>query len=58
MEEAGKNLIPCIMELGGRNPCIVDESSDVSFAVRKVLEGRFTNSGQICVAPDMVYVHE
>jgi len=43
--EAGKNLIPCVLELGGRNPCIVDETADLEFAVRKVLIGRFMVSG-------------
>lgn len=43
--EAGKNLVPCVLELGGRNPCVIDESADVDLAVKKVVLGRFINSG-------------
>ena len=56
-EQAGKNLVPCVLELGGRNPCIVDQSANVRVAARKIAYGRFANSGQICTAPDMVFVH-
>ena len=55
-EQAGKNLIPCILELGGRNPCIIDNSANLEIAAKKVTYGRFTNSGQICTGPDMIYV--
>ena len=44
-EAAGKNLIPCIMELGGKCPAIVDESADLDFAASKVCFARFNNSG-------------
>jgi len=43
--EAGKNLIPCVLELGGQNPCIVDESANIDCAVAKIVDGRFGNSG-------------
>jgi len=42
---AAKNLTPCILELGGKSPFIVDESADVDYAVKKVSLGRFVNSG-------------
>jgi aldehyde dehydrogenase (NAD+) len=54
---AAKNLVPCILELGGKSPCIVDESCDVEFAAKKVAFGRYINSGQVCIAPDFVMVH-
>lgn len=54
---AAKNLVPCILELGGKSPCIVDETADIDFAAKKLCFGRFANFGQTCVAPDYVYVH-
>lgn len=44
-EAAGKNLIPCILELGGKCPAIVDVTADIDFAASKVAFARFSNSG-------------
>lgn len=44
-EAAAKNLVPCILELGGKCPCVVDESADIDFAAAKVCFARFNNSG-------------
>jgi len=44
-EAAAKNLIPCILELGGKCPSVVDTSADIDFAASKVAFGRFNNSG-------------
>jgi aldehyde dehydrogenase (NAD+) len=44
-EAAAKNLIPCILELGGKCPCIVDVSADIDFAAAKIAMARFSNSG-------------
>jgi len=57
-EAAGKNLIPCILELGGKCPIIVDTSADVDFAASKSVFCRFSNSGQTCIATDYAIVHE
>ena len=46
------------MELGGKCPLIVDESAIIDFASTKVAFGKTLNSGQICIAPDYVFVHE
>jgi aldehyde dehydrogenase (NAD+) len=43
--------------LGGKNPTIVDESCNVSFAAAKIMWARNLNSGQICICPDYVIVH-
>ena len=51
---AGKNLVPCILELGGKSPAIVDESANLELAARKIVMGKFMNAGQICVAPDYI----
>jgi aldehyde dehydrogenase (NAD+) len=44
-EAAAKNLIPCVLELGGKSPIIVDKGSDVDFAAKKIAFGRFMNAG-------------
>lgn len=54
---AAQNLVPCILELGGKSPSIVDESADIAYAAKKIAFGRFINCGQTCVAPDYVLVH-
>lgn len=55
-EAAAKNLIPVTLELGGKNPAIVCEDADLDVAVRRIIRGRFMNAGQLCVAPDHVWV--
>ncbi len=51
---AGKNLVPCILELGGKSPAIVDESANLEHAAKKIVLGKFLNAGQICVSPDYI----
>lgn len=58
MEAASKNLTPVTLELGGKSPCIVDETADIELAARRIAWGKLINSGQTCVAPDYVLVHE
>lgn len=55
---AAKNLVPCLLELGGKSPCIIDTSADLKVAANKVLMARFINSGQYCIACDYVLIHE
>jgi len=55
---AAANLVPCILELGGKSPLIIDESADVDFAAMKCVFGKFQNGGQICIGVDYVLVHE
>lgn len=52
MEKASKHLTPVILELGGKSPCIIDETTDLPVAVRKILYGKAMNAGQTCIAPD------
>jgi len=56
--EAGKNLTPCILELGGKCPTIVDKTANLDQAAAKIVFGRFSNSGQTCVATDYILVHD
>ena len=57
-QAAAKNLTPVILELGGKSPCIVDETADIKLAAGRILWGKFVNAGQTCVAPDYLLVHE
>jgi aldehyde dehydrogenase (NAD+) len=53
---AAQNLIPAVLELGGKNPTIVHSSANIRSAARRIAFGRFVNSGHICTAPDHVLV--
>lgn len=54
MEKAAKHLTPVTLELGGKSPCIVDETAKIKLAARRIVFGKFLNCGQTCVAPDYV----
>lgn len=61
-EKSAANLTPVTLELGGKSPCIVDESANIPLAAKRIVWGKFLNLGQTCVAPDYVFcaqsVHE
>ena len=57
-ELAGKHLIDCCLELGGKNPMLVLEDANVDEAVHAALFGGFGNSGQICMHIERLYVHD
>lgn len=52
MKKAAQNLTPVTLELGGKSPCIVEESADLKVAAKRIVFGKYLNSGQTCVAPD------
>ncbi|MEX8195167.1 coniferyl aldehyde dehydrogenase [Comamonas guangdongensis] len=58
MAAAAKNLVPVTLELGGKSPVLVGNSADVANAAERIAVGKALNSGQLCVAPDVVWVHE
>ncbi|MCM1502852.1 MAG: aldehyde dehydrogenase [Bacteroidales bacterium] len=58
MEAAARNLTPVILELGGKSPCIIDRSADISTAAKRIAWGKTLNAGQTCIAPDYIIVHE
>ncbi|MDA8972259.1 aldehyde dehydrogenase family protein [Saprospiraceae bacterium] len=58
MEAASKHLTSVTLELGGKSPTIVDETANIDMAARRVAWGKFINNGQICIAPDYLFVHE
>ena len=58
MEAASKHLTPVILELGGKSPCIVDRHADIKTAAKRIAWGKTLNSGQTCIAPDYLLIHE
>lgn len=57
MRNAAKHLTPVTLELGGKSPCIVDQTADIKLAAKRIVFGKYLNCGQTCVAPDYVYCH-
>jgi aldehyde dehydrogenase (NAD+) len=58
MQAAAKHLTPVTLELGGKSPCIVDRSTDLDVAARRIVWGKYYNAGQTCIAPDYILAHE
>lgn len=57
-QEAAKNLVPVTLELGGKNPAVVDVSADIDKAAKMLADARMVNGGQVCLCPDYVFVPE
>ena len=45
------------LELGGKSPTVVDEKVDLSIAAKRIVQGKFANAGQTCIAPDYILAH-
>ncbi|OWP49761.1 coniferyl aldehyde dehydrogenase [Pseudomonas nitroreducens] len=58
LRAAAENLVPVTLELGGKSPAIISRSADLKTAVAKIVIGKTLNAGQLCVAPDYVFVPE
>lgn len=58
MSAAAKNLTSVTLELGGKSPTIIDDTANIDAAARRTAWGKFVNNGQICIAPDYIFVHE
>ncbi|HAS40941.1 MAG TPA: aldehyde dehydrogenase family protein [Microscillaceae bacterium] len=58
MGAAAKHLTSVTLELGGKSPTIIDETANINDAARRVAWGKYVNNGQVCIAPDYVFVHE
>ena len=54
---AAEHLTPAVLELGGKSPCIVDDTAKIELAARRIVFGKFLNCGQTCVAPDYLLCH-
>ena len=55
---AANNLVPVTLELGGKSPCVVEEDADIKIAAKRIALAKFSNAGQMCVAPDFILVHQ
>jgi coniferyl-aldehyde dehydrogenase len=58
MKAASDNLVPVTLELGGKSPVIIGTGTDIANAAERIAVGKSANSGQLCVSPDVVWVHE
>jgi len=58
MAAAAKHLTPTTLELGGKSPCIIDDSVNLKVAAKRIAWGKFMNCGQTCVAPDYILVSD
>lgn len=58
MKAASEKLTPITLELGGKSPAIVDQTANLDLAAKRIAWGKLMNTGQTCVAPDYVCVHE
>lgn len=56
MEKASANLTPVTLELGGKSPCIIDDTCNLKLAAKRLVFGKYLNCGQTCVAPDYVLI--
>lgn len=55
---AAEKLIPVTLELGGKSPCVVESDANIKVAAKRIVVTKFSNCGQMCVAPDYILVHE
>lgn len=56
-QAAAQHLTPVTLELGGKSPCIIDETANLPLAAKRIIWGKLFNAGQTCIAPDYVVVH-
>lgn len=54
---AAERLVPVTLELGGKSPCVVESDANINIAAKRIVMTKFSNAGQMCVAPDYVLVH-
>ncbi len=57
LRKCADRLTPAVLELGGKSPCIVDETANIDLAARRIVFGKLLNCGQTCVAPDHILCH-
>ncbi len=55
---AAEKLVPVTLELGGKSPCVVESDANIKVTARRIAITKFSNAGQMCVAPDYLLVHE
>ncbi len=57
LRHTAEHLTPAVLELGGKSPCIVDESANIPLSAKRIVFGKLLNCGQTCVAPDYILCH-
>ena len=57
LRHTAEHLTPAVLELGGKSPCIVEESANIALAAKRIVFGKYLNCGQTCVAPDHILCH-
>ncbi|MWB96182.1 aldehyde dehydrogenase family protein [Flavobacterium sp. GA093] len=55
---AAEHLTPVTLELGGKNPCLIDETANLKLAAKRIVWGKFINAGQTCIAPDYILIQK
>ena len=55
---AADKVVPVTLELGGKSPCVVESDANIKIAAKRIVMTKFSNAGQMCVAPDYILVHE
>ncbi len=55
---AAEFLTPVTLELGGKSPCIIDETANLKLTAKRLVWGKFLNGGQTCIAPDYLLIHK
>ena len=58
LRHTAETLTPAVLELGGKSPCIVDETAKLRLAAKRIVFGKYLNCGQTCVAPDYILCHK
>jgi aldehyde dehydrogenase (NAD+) len=57
LRKAANHLTPVVLELGGKSPCIVEETANIKLAAKRIVFGKYLNCGQTCIAPDYILCH-
>ena len=57
-QAAANYLTPVVLELGGKNPCIIEKSANLKLSAKRIVWGKFLNAGQTCIAPDYLIIHK
>jgi len=55
---AAKHLTPVTLELGGKSPCIIDDTINLKLTAKRIVWGKFLNAGQTCIAPDYILIKQ
>lgn len=58
LRHTAETLTPTVLELGGKSPCIVDSTANIKLSAKRIVFGKYLNSGQTCVAPDYILCHK